>query len=137
LADVAGAEGWPELVRPLPAGWRGDAGSLALVPAVCWWLLVLAWVRTVDWVHRDATKHALAPAFWSTVCGLPLPVVALVAWWIPSALAGLAIMLLAWLVPVGIYAVLRNRKVAAGEQILTPGHARRIVAGLLIRWTNS
>jgi hypothetical protein len=130
-AGEAAAEGWPEVVQPLPADWRGEGGSLAIVPAVCWWLITLAWVRTVDWVHRDATKHALAPAFWSTVCGLPLPVAALLAWWIPSALAGLAVMLLAWLVPVFIYAVIRNRKVAAGEQILTAGHARRIVAGLL------
>jgi len=130
-ADVAVGEGWPQVAQPLPGGWRGGGGNLALVPAACWWLVVLAWVRTVDWVHRDATKHDVAPAFWSTVCGLPLPLVALLAWWIPSALAGLALMLLAWLVPVGIYAVLRNRKVAAGEQVLTVGHARRIVAGLL------
>lgn len=129
--DVAVAEGWPEPVQPLPPGWRGDGGSLALLPAACWWLIVLAWVRTVDWVHRDATKHSLSPAFWSTICGLPLPLIALVAWWIPSALAGIALMLLAWLVPVVVYAVLRNRKVAAGEQVLTVGHARRIVAGLL------
>lgn len=130
-ANVAIAQGWPEVIRPLPPGWRGDAGSLALVPAICWWLVVLAWVRTVDWVHRDATKHGVAPAFWSTVCGLPLPLIALLAWWIPSALAGLSLMLLAWLVPVGVYAFLRNRKVAAGDKVLTVGHARRIVAGLL------
>jgi hypothetical protein len=131
VAGEAAADGWPEVVRPLPADWRGEGGSLAILPAACWWLITLAWVRTVDWVHRDATKHSLGPAFWSTVCGLPLPVAALLAWWIPSALAGLAVMLLAWLVPMIVYAVLRNRKVAAGEQILTVGHARRIVAGLL------
>lgn len=130
-ADVAVGEGWPQVAQPLPGGWRGGGGNLALVPAACWWLVVLAWVRTVDWVHRDATKHDVAPAFWSTVCGLPLPVMALLVWWIPSALAALVLMLVAWLVPVGIYAVLRNRKVAAGEQVLTVGHARRIVAGLL------
>lgn len=128
---VAAAEGWPATPPALPAGWRGPGGGLALVPAACWWLCVLGWIRTVDWIHRDATKHGLAPAFWSTACGLPLPIVALVAWWIPSLLAGLVLMLLAWLVPVGIYASVRNRTVAAGEKILTSGHARRIVAGLL------
>jgi type II secretory ATPase GspE/PulE/Tfp pilus assembly ATPase PilB-like protein len=30
-----------------------------------------------------------------------------------------------------VYAVLRNRKVKAAERVLTPGHARRIAAGLL------
>jgi hypothetical protein len=92
---------------------------------------VLAWVRTVDWVHRDATKRGIAPAFWSTACGLPLPVTALLAWWIPWAWLWLPLMLVAWLVPVGFYAVAHNRRVPPTEQILTAGHARRVVAGLL------
>lgn len=128
---AAAADGWPATSPSLPADWRGPGGGVAVLPAACWWLCVLAWIRTVDWVHRDATKHGVAPAFWSTVCGLPLPLVAVAAWWIPSFLAGLALMVLAWLVPVGSYAFVRNRRVAAGEQILTPGHARRVVAGLL------
>ena len=125
------ADGWPGSSVPLPAGWRGAGGGLAILPAVIWWLLVLAWVRTVDWVHRDATKQGIAPAFWSTVCGLPLPIAAVLAWWIPWAAAGIVLMLLAWLVPVVIYALARNRKVAESERILTAGHARRIVARLV------
>jgi len=130
LHGVAGAaEGWPGVA----AGWedRGPGGGLAIVPLAIWWLVVLAWVRTGDWVGRDATQHRIAPAFWSTVCGLPLPLAALLAWWIPSAAAGIALMVAAWLVPVVIYAVSRNPKVAASERILTLGHARRIVAGLV------
>ena len=128
---ASAADGWPAVMPAFPAGWRGPGGGLALVPAACWWLCVLAWIRTVDWVHRDATKHGITPAFWSTACGLPLPIVALLVWWIPSILAGLVLMVLAWLVPVGIYVRVRNRTVAAGEQVLTPAHGRRVVAGLL------
>jgi hypothetical protein len=133
LASSVGqaAEGWPQVSPPLPTGWRGSGGGLAIVPAAIWWLLVLAWVRTVDWVHRDATKQGIAPAFWSTACGLPLPVAALLAWWIPWSAAGIIIMLLAWLAPVVMYALTRNRKVAESERILTAGHARRIVARLV------
>ena len=125
------ADGWPQVSPPLPPDWRGTGGGLAIVPAAIWWLLVLAWVRTVDWVHRDATKQGIAPAFWSTVCGLPLPLAALLAWWIPWLAAGIIIMLLAWLAPVVMYALTRNRKVAESERILTAGHARRIVARLV------
>ena len=125
------ADGWPQVSPPLPPDWRGTGGGLAIVPAAIWWLLVLAWVRTVDWVHRDATKQGIAPAFWSTVCGLPLPLAALLAWWIPWLAAGIFIMLLAWIVPVVMYALTRNRKVAESERILTAGHARRIVARLV------
>ncbi|MBM4058203.1 MAG: hypothetical protein FJ275_08210, partial [Planctomycetes bacterium] len=128
---MAGEADWPSVTAPLPADWRGRGGGIAVASAVIWWLVVLAWVRTVDWVHRDATKHGIAPAFWSSVCGLPLPLTALVAWWIRSLAAGIALMVLAWLVPVGVYAFFRNRRVTDSERILTPGHGRRIVARLL------
>ncbi len=125
------ADGWPQFSPPLPPDWRGSGGGLAIVPAAIWWLLVLAWVRTVDWVHRDATKQGIAPAFWSTVCGLPLPLAALAAWWIPWLAAGIVIMLSAWIVPVVLYALTRNRTVAESDRILTAGHVRRIVARLV------
>jgi hypothetical protein len=125
------AAGWPAEPAELAADWRGPGGGLAILPAALWWLCVLVWVRTVDWVSRDATTRGLAPAFWSTVCGLPLPLTALLAWWIPWSAVGIALMILATLVPVAIYAKARNATVRPTEQILTAGHARRIVAGLV------
>ena len=128
LADVA--TGWPQ---QLPPGWdgRGGGGGLAIIPAVAWWLCVLAWMRTVDWVSRDATKHKCQPAFWGMVCGLPMFLAAIIAWWIPSALGGIALMIVSWLAPTIAYAVVRNKALPPSEQVLTVGHGRRIVAGLL------
>ena len=124
------ASGWPP---QFPTGWdgRGAGGGLAIVPAVMWWLCVLGWMRTVEWVGRDATKHKFTPAFWGMVCGLQLFLAATLAWWIPSALAGVALMVVAWLAPAITYAVLRNAKVPPSERVLTVGHARRILAGAL------
>lgn len=132
---VVAAAPWPAEPAALPADWRSPGGGLAILPAALWWLGVLVWVRTVDWVGRDATKHGFSPAFWSTVCGLPLPLAALLVWWIPwstlGIILGLILMLVALLVPVGIYAAARNAKVSPAEQVLTTGHARRVVAGLV------
>lgn len=125
------AQAWPAEAPELPAAWRGPGGGLAILPAAGWWVCVLLWVRTVDWVGRDATKHGIAPAFWGTACGLPLPLAALVAWWIPWSAVGIALMLLAWIVPVAIYAAFRNVKVPPSETILTSGHARRVVGRLV------
>ena len=128
LADVA--TGWPQ---QLPPDWdgRGAGGGLAIIPAVAWWLCVLAWMRTVDWVSRDATKHKCQPAFWGMVCGLPMFLAAIIAWWIPSALGGIALMIVSWLTPTIAYAMIRNKALPPSEQVLTVGHGRRIVAGLL------
>ena len=132
VAAVARADvgQWPEV---LPAEWgqRGPGGGLAVVPLVLWWLAVLGWAATVDRVNRDARKQKFQPALWSTIVALPFVAAALLAWWIPSALAGLVLMLLAWLGPLVAYAVLRNRQAAEDERILTRGHARRVLAGLL------
>jgi hypothetical protein len=127
LADAAG---WPQ---HLPQGWdgRGGGGGLAIAPAVAWWLCVLAWMSTVDWVSRDATKHKGQPAFWGMVCALPMFLAAIIAWWIPSALGGIALMIVSWLAPTIVYAVIRNKALPPSERILTVGHGRRIVAGLL------
>lgn len=124
------AAGWP---THLPDGWngRGAGGGLAITPAVAWWLCVLVWMRTVDWVARDATKHKCQPAFWGMVCAAPTFLAAIIAWWIPSALGGIALMIVSWLAPVISYAVVRNKGLPPSERILTLGHGRRIVAGLL------
>lgn len=126
------AAGWP---TAMPDSWgtRGAGGGLAIVPLVLWWLCVLGWMRTVEWVSVDATKHKLAPAFWGMVCGLPMFLAAIIAWWIPSFLAGLPLMLVAWLAPMITYAVLRNAKLPPSESVLTIGHARRIASRLLGR----
>lgn len=131
-AAVARAEvaKWPEAL-PAEFAQRGPGGGLAIVPLALWWLAVLGWAATGDWVNRDARKHKFRPALWSTVVALPFVAAALVAWWIPSAIGGLVLMLLAWLGPLVAYAVLRNRQVGEDERILTTGHARRVVAGLL------
>ncbi|MCE9630417.1 MAG: hypothetical protein K8S94_06830, partial [Planctomycetia bacterium] len=122
--------GWP---AGIPQGWdtRGTGGGLAILPAVLSWLVILGWMRSVDWVSRDATKHKFTPAFWGMVCGLPLFVVALFVWWIPSVIAGLALLLIAWLAPAITYSLIRNKSLPPAEQVLTAGHARRIFAGLL------
>jgi len=131
VAAVARADGgWPAEL-PVEFAVRGPGGGLAVVPLVAWWLVVLGWAATVDGINRDARRHTFSPALWSTVVALPFVVAALLAWWIPSALGGLVLMLLAWLGPVVAFAVLRNRQVAEGERILTAGHARRVAAGLL------
>jgi len=129
-AVLAAETGWP---RHSPSGWdlRGTGGGLAIVGAAAWWGVVLAWMATVDWVSRDATRLKVAPAFWATVCGLVFAVAALVAWWLPWSAAALLLMLTAWLAPVVTYAVARNRSLPPAQRVLTSGHARRVAARLL------
>lgn len=127
---AADGPGWTTLVPP---GWetRGAGGGMAILPAVLWWLVVLGWLRTLDWVSADSRKHGLRPAFWGAACGVPLPLAALLAWWIPWSWLAIPLMIAAWLVPAITYGLLRNPRVAESERVLTQGHARRLLARML------
>lgn len=131
-AVPAAAAEWPAMMPP-SWGVRGPGGGLAIVPAAIWWLFVLAWMRTVDWVSRDAVKHKFTPAFWGMACGLPMFLAALLAWWLPSFLLALPVMLVALAAPAIGYAMVRNAKLPPSERVLTAGHVRRVAARLLGR----
>jgi len=124
------AEGWPD---ESPAGWgrRGPGGGLAVLPLVAVCLCLWAWLATVDWVARDSRTHKFRPALWSTIVTLPFVAAAVGAWWIPSTIGAILLMIAAWLGPVAAYATARNRQVPEGERIFTTGHAWRVLAHLL------
>jgi Tfp pilus assembly pilus retraction ATPase PilT len=90
-----------------------------------WWACAVVWMRTIDWVCRDATKLKLTPAFWSTVVGLPYVLVALLVWWIPSAIACFVLLPLAWLIPLVVYVRSRNRGLPKSQRIGSVAHARK------------
>lgn len=125
-----GATAWPaEMVETFVR----DPGGLAILPAVIWWIVVAGWVMTTDRLSRDAVKRKEDPDFWNPLLAMPFFTAALLAWWIPWFIAGLFLMLLAWWGPMVAYATSRNRRAARNEQIITFGHARRILSGLLER----
>ena len=125
-------DGWPV---PSPE-WldRPAGGGLAILPLVTWWLLVLCWTASSDWVTRDASKRNIQPNLWGAVVAFPFFLTALVAWLVPSAIIGQVLMALGWLVPLFVYAGRRNAKLKESEKILTVGHARRALAGVLGRF---
>ncbi len=129
LAAQARAEAWP---APSPE-WleRGPGGGLFLVPLVCWWLQVVGWAFTSDWITRDSAKLGLRPNTWGALAAFPFVVAALAAWLIPSSIIGQVVMALAWLVPALVYAGQHNAKVGKSEKVLTAGHMRRLTARFL------
>jgi hypothetical protein len=131
-AAVARAEGgWPA-VSP---EWleRGPGGGLALLPLLCWWALVAVWATSSSWAHHDATLLKFRPDYWTAVVVAPFVLASLLAWVIPWSAAGLALMALAWIVPLYVYGLQRNPKVPESVRIFTRGHVRRAALGLLER----
>lgn len=128
-AAAHAADGWPTSgPEPLP---RDAGGGLGLVSLVCWWAWIAAWAATSDWVARDSRRFKVRPDFWTASVIFPFAVASVLAWWVPWAAAGQAVMALAWLVPLFLYARERNPKAPPVESILNGGHLQRVVkAGL-------
>lgn len=126
------AQGWP---APNPQ-WatREPGGGLSILPLLCWWLQVVGWAMTSDWITRDSAKLGLRPNLWGALAAFPFTVAALLAWVIPSSIAGQVIMALAWLVPALIYAGQHNAKVGKSDKVLTGGHMRRLLARFLAQF---
>lgn len=112
---------------------RGPGGGLALLPLLCWWALAAAWATSSSWAHHDATLLKFRPDYWTAVVVAPFVVASLLAWVIPWSAAGLALMALAWIVPLYVYGLQRNPKVPEAVRIFTRGHLVRSVKGLLAR----
>jgi len=132
IGSTGFAQGWP---APKPE-WatRPQGGGIAILPLLCWWLQVVGWAMTSDWITRDSAKLGLRPNLWGALAAFPFVVAALIALLIPSAIAGQVIMALAWLVPALVYSSQHNAKVGKSEKVLTAGHMRRLLAGFLARF---
>jgi type II secretory ATPase GspE/PulE/Tfp pilus assembly ATPase PilB-like protein len=126
------AQGWP---APNPQ-WatRETGGGLSILPLVCWWLQVVGWAMTSDWITRDSAKLGIRPNLWGALAAFPFTVAALLAWVIPSSIAGQVIMALAWLVPSLVYAGQHNAKVGKSDKVLTTGHMRRLLSRFLAQF---
>ena len=126
------AQGWP---APNPQ-WatRETGGGLSILPLVCWWLQVVGWAMTSDWITRDSAKLGIRPNLWGALAAFPFTVAALLAWVIPSSIAGQVIMALAWLVPALVYAGQHNAKAGKSDKVLTSGHMRRLLSRFLAQF---
>lgn len=91
---------------------RNWGGNLAILPAVLWWMLVLGWVATSDWITQDSAELNLKMNMWAVVSTFPFLLMALIGWWIPSSIATLLLMSIAWLAPAITYSLQHNAKVA-------------------------
>lgn len=99
-------------------------------PSVSWWkasLVVaffLVWVRSADWVNRDAQLFDLGHETWNPVMVAPFLIALLVALLIPNFLIAIVLLVLAWFVPFLVYAVHHNKSVEDHQTVFTPSWFR-------------
>ena len=125
-SDPLWASSWPDHPEVDPIKHtikRGPSGYLSFVKITLCLILFLAWVKTTDWVSRDALQFDLAPAVW-----VPLNSFIFVGTFfflflmIPMFLIGYPLLLLSYVTPLLIYIKKRNELADLDDQVLSKEH---------------
>ena len=132
------------LLAPLPAlaqaadaltqPWPGVRDSAIRGPGgyLSWWKLLLcllvfwAWVKTADWISRDALEHQLNHRMWNPIVVATFPVGMALLLVVPSFWLAFALLVVAYVAPAVAYVLYRNGRVLPDETVLTPAHIRYV-----------
>ncbi|MEM7517601.1 MAG: ATPase, T2SS/T4P/T4SS family, partial [Planctomycetota bacterium] len=82
-------------------------------------LVFLAWVRSGDWVSRDAQIYKLGHETWNPIVVAPFVLGFLALLLIPNFYAGIAVLVLTWIVPFGLYVGKHNSSVEGHQTVFT------------------
>lgn len=126
---VLAQEAWPTYPLDGHNITRGSGHYFAWWKLLLIWLLFLLWVKTTDWVNRDTQILQLNHSLWNAVNFFPFFLVLLALTLTVAFPLGYSALVLAWLVPLGIYIFQRNANVEEHEKVLTPAHFRHMLAG--------
>ena len=130
-AGTASAQQWPTYPNPLE---RGPGNYLAWYKLLAIWLVFAAWVRTTDWVNHDTLELGdsieMPAKVWNPIVVFPFLVAFLLAITIPIFFVGYPILILAYIVPLITYILIRNGRVTDEQKVLTPAHIKQVLADL-------
>lgn len=119
---------WPDYPAS-SAAVRGPGFYFAIYKIILFLIPFWLWVKSADWLGRDANIHGdktgLKPEVWNPIYVFGFFVLYLIAISIPIFWVGFPIALLAWFVPLIVYAVQRNAKVAPDDRVFTPAHTKK------------
>lgn len=127
-SSVMWAQEWPTYPLDGHRIVRGPGYYFAWWKLLLIWLMYLLWVKTTDWVNRDAQILKLNHNLWNPIGFFPFFAVLLALTLSIAFPIGYTLLVLAWLAPLGVYIYQRNANVEDHEKILTADHFRHLAA---------
>jgi type II secretory ATPase GspE/PulE/Tfp pilus assembly ATPase PilB-like protein len=108
----------PAAAEPAPVP-RRPTGSLATLPTLIWWLLVVGWLGTTAWAGRDEHRPKSFDTLWLPILAFPFFVLALGAWWLPWSAAACGLTATAWLGSFLAYGLARDAALKPDQRLLS------------------
>jgi type II secretory ATPase GspE/PulE/Tfp pilus assembly ATPase PilB-like protein len=129
--------GWPKYPLPPPTQFgkdptvgRGTGFYLSLSRFLLVWILFLMWVKSADWVSQDCLRLNMSYMIWNGVMFGPFIAAFLMLWLLPWFEVAYPLLALTYLVPLGVYIIVRNKQVEDHQRVLTSAHLRHIFSDL-------
>lgn len=109
---------------PLADGWSGPGFYLQPLKILACWAIFAMWVYTTDWVSDDAQERKLNHNRWNPLIVGSFLGTFVLTWLIPFFWVDLVLLLAAYITPLSIYIVQRNKLAPPSERVLTRDHLR-------------
>lgn len=122
---------WP--VMPLDESWRGPGSYLSVPRIAACWLVFLAWTATTPWAAADAYQRRLPWLRWGGLLVGVFLAAHILVWVIPFFWLAWPLLLIAYVAPLAVYIHVRNGRVEPHQKVLTPQHARFLLAQQLAK----
>ncbi len=114
-----------------PDTGRGHGFYISLSRFILVWILFILWVKTADWVSQDCVRLDMSYTIWNGVMFGPFVAAFLLFWLLPWFEVAYPLLALSYLVPFGVYVIVRNKGVEQHQRVLTPDHLRHVFAALV------
>lgn len=108
----------------LDGRWRADGFYLSWNKILLSWLVLLAWIATVDWANRDLLRLNLNWRRWNPILVGSFVAAMLLLWLLPWFWFGFFLLLAGYLGPLTAYVLYRNARLPSSLRVLTPEHLR-------------
>ncbi len=137
LGAAAGAEAAEHLgpiLAQSPSIVRGPGFYLNLYKFIPVLVIFLLWTWTTDWVEHDTKDlNNVKFATWNSVIFFSGVLGLILIFAIPIYPLSLTLLLLAYFVPILVYAYVRNQTVPDDQKVLTPYHLGEVANGVLMK----
>jgi type II secretory ATPase GspE/PulE/Tfp pilus assembly ATPase PilB-like protein len=117
---------WPQYDLTPP--WRGPGYYLSIWKIASCWILFAGWVHTTDWVNQDCQRNRLDYVLWNCVVFFPFLAAFVLVWLLPWFWLSYFLLLAAYVAPLTVFILQRNKQVDFGDRVMTKAHLRRWVS---------
>ncbi len=93
--------------------------------------LFFLWVKTTDWSAQDCTRTNQNYVVWNAVLIGPFVVAFLLVLLLPWYEVSMLILAAAYLVPLGVYIIVRNKSLGSHQKVMTPSHLRHVFSDVM------